>query len=404
VSHDHSDHGVVARQTGLDIGDIFRRHAHEAAALALSPLQQRVLERIMTCRTAARGGHMEACTRCGFERPAYNSCRDRHCPKCQATRQAKWVARRLERIVPVPHFHVVFTLPGLLRPFAAANPRLAYDILLAAAGQTLLAFGRDPKWLGGQIGATLILHTWRRDLSYHPHVHAVVTAGGLSADGKSWLTPARGARFLFPVAALGKVFRGKVLAALVSHDARTMPGVPTDPATFDKFLDRLHRMRWHVYAKRPLGGGTHIFRYLGRYTHRVALSNARLIAADTKGVTFATKDGQSVTLTPRELMRRFLQHVLPAGFTKIRHVGLYASSHVQERLATACALAAVTDRGAVSAPERRPRDADAAPTASPEALLEMLFGPELLTCPACKLGRMRLVAPIPAIPPARGPP
>jgi len=404
VTHAHSDHGVAPRPAGLDLGDIFRRHAHEASALALTPHQHLVLERITTCRTAALGGHLEVCTHCGFERPVYNSCRDRHCPKCQATRQAKWVALRLERIVPVPHFHVVFTLPGLLRRFATANPRLAYDLLLTAAGQTLLAFGQDPKWLGGQIGATLILHTWRRDLSYHPHVHAVVTAGGLSPNGQAWLSPSRGARFLFPVGALAKVFRGKVLAALAAHGAGTLAGLPADPTSFDKLLDRLYRTRWHVYAKQPLGGGTHIFRYLGRYTHRVAMSNARLIAADANSVTFATKDGQQATLSPLELMRRFLQHVLPVGFTKIRHVGLYASAHVKGRLVTARRLVAAAPGAGVTQSERGSSSDGDTPTASREDILVMLFGPELFRCPACKLGRMRLIESIKASPQATGPP
>lgn len=400
MPHAHPSAGEATR-AGLDIGEIFERHEEEARRqLFLSAAQRRVMRRIITCRTAALGGHLEECSHCDAERPAYNSCRDRHCPKCQAPRQAQWVALRLERIVPVPHFHVVFTLPGILRPLAKANPDLVYDLILRAASKTLMQFGRDPKWLGAQLGVTAILHTWRRDLGYHPHVHCVVTAGGLSTDGRLWIQPPRETRFLFPVAALAKVFRGKFLEALAAHEPQSLDGVPHDPARFDKFWDRLHRRRWHVYAKRPLDGSTHLFRYLGRYTHRVAISNQRLIAVDDKGITFATKDGGQVTLPPMEFIRRFLDHVLPDGFTKIRHYGLYAGSHVNGRLIAARALVGATH--------------DAGPTTlssddEPEAerrvdIPTLLFGEEFLKCPVCKVGRMQRVALLPVSPPVRGPP
>lgn len=401
MQHAHPGSGAAATQrTALDIGDIFRLHGHNAIkAFALNPRQQRVVQSISDCRTAVLGGHLEACSLdCGFERPAYNSCRDRHCPKCQATRQAKWVALRLERIVPVAHFHVVFTLPGQLRPFAAANPELAYNLLFSAASRTLMAFGHDAKWLGAQLGLTLVLHTWRRDLGYHPHVHCIVTAGGLSDDAKRWVTPQRATKFLFPVAALAKVFRGKFLAALKEHQPRPVNGLPSDPRVCEQLLDRLHRMRWHVYAKRPLGGGQHLFKYLGRYTHRVAISNHRLISVTDTSITFATKDGKQAALPPLEFIRRFLQHMLPKGFTKIRHYGLYAGANVEHRLVIARHLASGSNTVHETPLEERDDKI------SQDDLLSMLFGPNFLACPSCKVGRMRLVGPIPATPHARGPP
>ncbi len=397
-AHPHCG-AATAGSSPLDIGDIFRRHKTEATrALVLDPLQKRVLERISTCRTAVLGGHMQACMHCGFEQPAYNSCRDRHCPKCQATRQAKWVALRLERILPVEHFHVVFTLPGQLRPFAAANPELAYNLLLRAASQTLMKFGHDPKWLGAQLGLTVILHTWRRDLAYHPHVHCVVTDGGLSKDALRWVEPRYKSKFLFPVAALAQAFKGKFLAALHEHDPHTLRGIPSDPRAFEKLFDRLHRMRWHVYVKRPLGGGEHIFKYLGRYTHRVAISNQRLISVTDTRITFATKDGKQTTVAPLEFIKRFLQHVLPEGFTKIRHYGLYAGPNVEHRLLDALRL--------LTPPPQAPSDDQPAqvPDVTNDDILTLLFGADFLKCPACKVGRLVPVAHIPPTPNATGPP
>jgi hypothetical protein len=308
---------------------------------------------------------------------------------------------RLERIVPVPHFHVVFTLPGQLRPFATENPELAYNLLFRAASKTLLAFGHDPKWLGAQLGLTIILHTWRRDLGFHPHVHCVVTAGGLSDDGQRWVATRRGPKFLFPVAALAKVFRGKFLAELYQHNPRALKGLPSEPRALDKLLDRLQRMRWHVYVKRPLDGTQNLFKYLGRYTHRVAISNPRLIDVTDTCITFATKDGKRAELAPLDFIQRFLKHVLPDGFTKIRHYGLYASANINKRLVTARRLVVGTD----SEPQQTERDDDSGdnkPTR--DDMLTMLFGVDLLACPVCKVGRMRPIASIPATPQARGPP
>jgi len=393
------------RPAGLDIADILRLHGDEAnARFHFDAAQRRVMNHIVTCRTAALGGHIETCDHCPFSRPAYNSCRDRHCPKCQALRQAQWVAARLERILPCPHFHVVFTLPGLLRPLAKACPRLVFDLLFRAASDTLASFARDPKWLGAQIGVTAVLHTWTRDLQFHPHLHCVVTGGGLSGDGSRWVTGDHGPRFIFPVAALAKVFRGKILEAIEQLDIVTRQAANIDDEDrFRRLLDRLHRQRWIVYAKAPFAGSRHVFKYLGRYTHRVAISNQRLVAADDQAITFATKDGQFATLDPVTFVRRFLDHVLPDHFVKIRHYGLYASSNVNGRLETARALLPPEPQ---PPPKVEPVPASETTKVDPTDVLTALLGTELLRCPACKLGTMRrgdLIAPI-LLPRARGPP
>jgi hypothetical protein len=265
--------------------------------------------------------------------PSYNSCRNRHCPKCQSIEQAEWIAARKERTLPVHHFHVVFTLPAELRRIAKANPRVIYTMLFRAAGNTLVELGETR--LGATVGVTAVLHTWTRDLSYHPHVHCIVTGGGLALDEGRWIATSK--RYLFPVKVLSRLFRGKFLnalrAAFRSGDIRG-----TSPDDFAVIVNKLYRTDWVVYAKRPFGSVEHVFQYLGRYTHRVGLSNQRLQSIDERGVRFLTRDSKSVTLPPREFIRRFLQHVLPFNFVKIRHYGLLAASHVETKLATAARL------------------------------------------------------------------
>lgn len=405
MGHASHDEGAAQRPT-LDIADIFRCHGEDAhARFKFSPEQRLVMRHIIECRTAALGGHLERCSCCQFQRPAYNSCRDRHCPKCQATRQAQWLELRLERVLPVPHYHIVFTLPGLLRPLAKRLPRKVYETLFKAASQTLIEFGRDPQWLGAQLGITAVLHTWTRDLRQHPHLHCIVTAGGLDKDAESWIRP-KHAKILFPVHALAKAFRGKVLDAIANLEmTERQTANLVDDDVLQRLVDRLYRARWVVYAKRPFATTEHVFAYLGRYTHRVAISNHRIIAIDDHTVHFATKDGKTERLPVHEFIRRFLDHVLPNQFTKIRHYGLYASSNVHKRLEQARALlpkpthstppAEVTPAAATSA--------QAAPDAEPE-LLTRLFGPDFLRCPVCGKGNLVRVAILPALRSARGPP
>jgi predicted RNA-binding Zn-ribbon protein involved in translation (DUF1610 family) len=396
------------RGTELDIADIFRRHGEAASArYGFSAAQRHVLQRIIACRTEALGGHMEKCPDCDFKRPSYNSCRDRHCPKCQATRQAQWNALRQERMLPVGHYHIVFTLPGLLRPLAYRLPRFVYEQLFKAASATLTAFGNDPRWLGAQLGYTAVLHTWTRELQLHPHLHCVVTAGGLSRDQSAWVKPTH-AKVLFPVRALAKVFRGKFLAALerLGADERAVANL-VDDKVFRRLLDRLHRTKWVVFSKRPFASSDHLFSYLGRYTHRVAISNHRLIAVDDDTIHFATKDGKSTRLPPVEFIKRFLDHVLPPGLTKIRHYGLYAGSNVETRLQLAHALLAPLSPPAPPPPPEPSAAATSDTTdTTPDTtdLLTRLFGPNFLRCPNCGKANLRRVETLPATTRARGPP
>jgi hypothetical protein len=315
--------GARARAPRFELADIVREHRSALQARTrLTREQRRVLTDVAQCRTSALGGHLDNCDRCGFEHPSYNSCRNRHCPKCQALAQENWIAQQRDRMVDVPHFHVVFTLPASLRQLAAFAPALIYGLLFQCAGATLLAFGRSR--LHARIGATLVLHTWTKDLRYHPHVHAIVTAGGVGPKG-TWVPAAQ--RFLFPVKAMSRVLRGKMRAALRHAHAdgafRRFSDFD-DPEAFRHLLNRLGRDDWYVYAKPSFSRAKHVVQYLGRYTHRVALSNGRILSVSDDSVTIRTRGEGRAAMPPLELLRRFVQHVLPIGFHKIRHYGLYA--------------------------------------------------------------------------------
>jgi hypothetical protein len=317
----------------FDIADIVRQHrAGLEAQVHLTVAQRRVLSAMALCRTAALGGHIDTCRSCGFERPAYNSCRNRHCPKCQALRQEHWIAARTERLVPVRHFHVVFTLPSQLRALGQCFPRELFAALFSAASETLLELG-DSR-LHAMLGITMVLHTWTRDLRFHPHVHALVTAGGLAADGSRWVPSDK--KYLFPVEAMGALLRGKMMAALHRMHARDLFAKFddfADPEAFGHLMHKLAKTKWVVYAKRPFQRVEHVLKYLGRYTHRVGISNSRIVDITDTLVTFRTKNGKTVSATPVEFLRRFVQHVLPDGFHKIRHYGLYAAAahHAHQR-------------------------------------------------------------------------
>jgi hypothetical protein len=330
----------AARQRpGFEIGDIVRRHrdALERARL-LNVDQRRALSALALCRTEALGGHLEVCTACGHTKPSYNSCRNRHCPKCQSLTQEKWVVDRLARILPVQHFHVVFTLPAALRSLAAYRPALVYNLLFETASAALLEVGRGPK-LGALLGITAVLHTWTRELQLHPHLHCIVTAGGIMPGGGDWIRSR--SHYLLPVRVLSDVFRGKFLAALRrEHRRASFAGFDAfaDPEGFERLCSSITKHRWVVYAKKPFAGPQHIFRYLGRYTHRVGIANSRIVDVGDDHVTFRTKDGKAITLSPIDFLARFVQHILPKGFVKIRHFGIYASAHVHKLLEHARAL------------------------------------------------------------------
>ncbi len=332
-----------ATRPWLEVADILRAHGDAyRAGHPVSPEQAAVMRRLTACRTAVLGGHVDSCHACGFVRVSYNSCRDRHCPKCQATKRAAWLEARLERLLPVEYFHVVFTLPEQLKPLALKNRRLIYDLLFQAASQTLLTLAADPKRLSAQIGFTAILHTWGQNLLFHPHLHCVVTGGGLSADGQRWI--AGRPRYFLPVKVLSRLFRGKFLAGLkqaYQAGKLTLTGSVASlaaPAQFRQLLDTLYHQRFVTYAKPSLGGAKQVYRYLGRYTHRVAISNARLLSLHDGRVCFRYKDYadgnriKQMTLSAEEFLRRFLLHVLPKGFVRIRHYGLLAGRNVSTKL------------------------------------------------------------------------
>jgi hypothetical protein len=360
-------HGTGRERPALELADVVRVHGEAfARGRALRPEERAALRAIEQCRTARLGGHLDVCTSCGLEQPSYNSCRNRHCPKCQALAQARWIDKRLERLLPVHYFHVVFTLPAELRAVAKRHRDRVFDMLFASAAETLTALAHDPERLGAELGITMVLHTWTRALLFHPHVHAIVTGGGLSRDEKRWIGTRRS--FLFPVRVMGALFRGKMLAAL----RRAHACGRVDLHGVD--LGALHRKPWIVYAKRPFGGPEQVIRYLGGYTHRVGISNHRLLSMDDRGVTFRTKNAKSVTVAPQELLARFIQHVLPPGFVKIRHYGLHSARHATTRLETAREKLA---------PDVPPRQRPKRPLDAAELLLR-LAGIDLRLCPVCR--------------------
>jgi hypothetical protein len=370
----------------LEVADIFRDHGaawRTANAGHVSLGQLKVMSAIERCRTAALGGHVACCEDCSHTTIAYNSCRNRHCPKCQGAAAKEWLADRQAELLPVPYFHVVFTLPAAVADIAYQNKAVIYDILFKAAAETLITIAADPKHLGARIGITSVLHTWGSAMTHHPHVHMIVPGGGLSPDGRSWI-PCRPSFFL-PVRVLSKLFRRVFLDRLVAaHEAGRLAFFGDHSAlsgadAFAAYLAPLRRTKWFVYAKRPFAGPAAVLAYLSRYTHRVAISNRRLIAADSHGVTFTYKDYRvdgsgrykTMMLGPHEFIRRFLIHVLPKGFHRIRHYGLFASAgrqqniaHVRQLLGVPAPEPQVDDvDGADARQSRSPRPAPAAAAA-----------------------------------------
>jgi len=376
---------VAARAPGppaFEVADVFRAHGEAYRQVhSFTGGQAKVMRAIETCRTAVLGGHVDFCLDCGVMTPSYNSCRNRHCPKCQGLEQAEWITSRKERTLPVPHFHVVFTLPAELRPVAKANQEVVYGMLFREAGSTLVELGESR--LDATLGVTEVLHTWARDLSYHPHVHCIVTGGGLALDGSRWIATSN--RYLFPAKVLSRLFRGKFLAALrEAYRAGKIHGISSE--SFSILVNKLYRTNWVVYAKRPFGSVEHVFQYLGRYTHRVGISNQRLLSFDERGVRFLTKEGKSVSVPPAEFIRRFLQHVLPHSFVKIRHYGLLAPSNVTTKLATALRLLSPTTPPATES-AADPSSNEPPPPTWQDTLLE-LTGIDVRACRHCGGARL----------------
>ena len=363
----------------LALGPIARDHAESVRASArLSAGQDAVLRAVERCRTGALGGHVEVCEACGHREPRFHSCRNRHCPTCQAIEQHRWLEKRRERLLETPYFHCVFTVPDALRALFQAHPRLMFDTFFDSVRHTLLTFARDPAHLGALPAITAVLHTWTRELLFHPHIHAIVSAGGWSEPANAWVPSHR--RFLFPVKAMAKVLRGTMREAILAAAQR---GELVLDATTEPLVRRaLFESRWIVYAKPPFGSVDDVFAYLGRYTHRVGISNGRLLDYDGSTVSFATKFGTSISLDAGEFLRRFLRHTLPSRFHKIRHFGLASSSHIRlgtlERARTALA------------PHRPPPAPATRPPATTAELLLALTGFDLRRCGHC--GEQALLA------------
>ena len=365
----------VAPRGHPELADIFR--AHGAQLCGLSTQQQRVVAAITSCRTAVLGGHVRECGRgCGYTHISYNSCRDRHCPKCQGLERVRWQEARAADLLPVPYFHLVFTIPPDLHDIFLAHPRVAYGLLFGAVAQTLKEVAADKRNLGAEIGLTAVLHTWTQKLRFHPHIHCIVPGGGLSPDRRSWVAVRED--FFVSVRVLSAVFRGKLLAAL---EAAAGAGKITSAP---ELLSRAARKSWVVYCKRPFAGPQQVLSYLGRYTHRIAIGNERIVAMADGDVTFSFKDRRDgdrrceMTLPAASFLRRFLLHVLPRGFVRIRHYGLLANSVRRERIALCRELLGVPP----------PEDTDAAddddsPGETWEEILLRLTGQDVTCCPEC---------------------
>src|SRR5512134_418538 len=349
----------------LEVADIFRDHGaawRNANAGHLSLGQLQVMSAIERCRTAALGGHVAACERCDHTQIAYNSCRTRHCPKCQGAAARAWLAAREAELLPAPYYHLVFTLPAAIADIAYQNKAVVYDLLFRATSETLLTIAADPKHLGARIGITAVPHTWGSALTHHPHLHIIVPGGGLAPDGGRWISCRPG--FFLPVRVLAKLFRRRMrerLAAAHAAGQLTFFGAHValaDNRAFAAFLAPLKKTKWFVYSKRPFAGPAAVLAYLARYTHRVAIANSRLIALDDEGVTFNWKDYRAdgrarlktMTLATPEFIRRFLRHVLPPGFHRIRHYGLFANGQRRNAIARARQLLDVATAEAAATP------------------------------------------------------
>jgi Putative transposase/Transposase zinc-binding domain len=370
----------------LEVADVFRQHEQELLQRwghTFSAQQLRAFRDICACRTAALGAHLEQCDHCPHQAIAYNSCRNRHCPKCQSTARDKWLVARSAELLPAPYCHVVFTLPQELSALALQNPRLIYDVLFRAVSETLLTIAADRRHLGAHVGFLAVLHTWNQKLLHHPHLHCVIPAGGLSPDRSRWIRCRQ--RFFLPVKVLSKMFRGKFLAFLGAayrqKKLRLLGGLAKleNPAEFDRLLRQLRGVNWVVFAKRPFGGPEYVIKYLARYTHRVAIANGRLVGMQNGQVTFRWRDSADgnqqklMTLDAVEFIRRYLLHILPPGFVKIRHFGFLANRNRRQALLLFRTLLPVPA------------------AASPDPLTEAQQQAAKRTCPICKIGTLHIL-------------
>ena len=379
-----------------ELADVFRRYGasyREKFSALLSTAQRRVMQAIESCRTAVLGGHVEVCDRCGHQRIWFNSCADRHCPKCQSLARAEWIENRQSELIETGYFHVVFTVPEEIANIALQNKRTAYDILFRVTAEALTTIAADPQHLGAEIGFFAVLHSWGQTLLFHPHLHCVVAGGGLSPDGKTWISCRP--RFFLPVEVLSCLFRRLFLKYLQkAFDSGTLQFFGSleklrDPHEFSLYLAPLKNSKWVVYAKPPFGGPQQVLDYVGRYTHRVAISNNRLVDIENDRVSFRWKDyrdnGQqkTMTLSAEEFIRRFLIHVLPDGFQRIRYFGFLCNRYRQDKL--------VRCRQLLGMPALNPKTAEEDLAIDYDHLYEKLTGSSLRQCPICHQGRMIVV-------------
>jgi len=388
----------------LEVADVFRRYGEafrQRYGASLSGAQRRVMTAIELCRTAALGGHVEKCNHCDHQRNSYNSCRDRHCPKCQSLARAEWLEKRESELLNVPYFHVVFTLPDQVAAIAYQNKEQVYDIFFRTTSETLQTIAADPKHLGTEIGFFSVLHTWGSALTHHPHLHIVVAGGGLSPDGTRWIS-CRSNYFFLPVKVLSRLFRRLFLQALQqAFDAGNLQFFSAleplrTPQAFRRYLAPLWSAEWVVYTKAPFDGPQQVLRYVARYTHRVAISNDRLLDIEDGRVSFSWKDyrdnnqRKTMTLAAREFIRRFLIHVLPKGFQRIRHYGFLANCCRGRKLALCRQLLRMPphDRGCYFKKDYRQR-------------YEELTGRSLTQCPVCRQGEMLVIEVLPDTRPRR---
>lgn len=390
-----------------EIAEVFQRYLEgdglgQATASEWSREQQAVVDQILACRTARLGGHVDECDACGHLRISYNSCRNRHCPKCQGSAQADWLDARQAEVLPVPYAHVVFTLPQALAPLALQNPGVVYDLLLRTAAETLQEIAHNPRHLGARLGFFAILHTWGQTLVHHPHVHCVVPAGGLADDERTWKSCPPG--FFLPVRVLSRLFRGKFVAGLKEAfgqgtlEFHGRLASYRSPDAFERLLDEACRTEWVVYAKPPFDDPEHVLAYLARYTHRVAISNHRLLHVDDHTVTFRFKDyrgrrARSITLPLAEFTRRFLLHVLPKGFVRIRYYGFLANG-CRQRLLASCRVALDQPDPSIAPDAECPQQGE---------VFTDLLPTGLRLCPRCNRGLLRCVQVLERPPPYRRP-
>lgn len=381
---------------GLEVADVFRRFGpafRDQQGASLSAAQRRAMFAIENCRTAALGGHVERCGDCGHQCVSYNSCRDRNCPKCQGLARAQWLEDRRAELLDVPYYHVVFTVPAEIEVIAFQNQTVVYDILFRAASETLRTIAADPKHLGAEIGFLAVLHTWGQSLTHHPHLHFLVPGGGIAPDGERWIACRPG--FFLPVRVLSRLFRGLFLhemeKAFVAGELNFFSSYRHlhEPAAFRRHLAPAYKTEWVVFAKRPFAGPAQVLDYVGRYTHRVAISNNRLVSMDNGKVCFRWKDyrddnrQKTMTLPAEEFIRRFLIHVLPSGFHRIRYYGFLGNCHRARKLERCRELLEMAARGAVE------------PSADYRDRFEALTGQSLRECPHCHTGTMVVIDCIP---------